>query len=180
MADDRLCLAAIAAPHGVRGLVKLKTFTEVPEDVAAYGPLSDESGGRSFKLTLKGKAKGGVIALIDGVTTREQAEALKGTRLYVARAALPEIEEEDTYYQADLLGLRVETETGEALGEVLTVPNYGAGDFLEIRTPEGHMLTLPFTKAAVPVVDIAGGRLVASPPDELVVRADEESDSDDA
>lgn len=180
MAEDRLCLAAIAGPHGVRGLVKLKTFTEAPEDVAAYGPLTDESGARSFTLTLKGKAKGGVIALIDGVATREQAEALKGVRLYVARAALPDIDEEETYYQADLIGLSVETQGGEVLGEVLAVQNYGAGDFLEIRDPEGRALTLPFTKAAVPVVDILGGRLIATPPDELVARENEESDSDDA
>ena len=121
-----------------------------------------------------------MIALIDGVATREQAEALKGVRLYVARAALPELDEEETYYQADLIGLSVETQSGEVLGKVLAVHNYGAGDFLEVRGPEGRALTLPFTKAAVPAVDIAGGRLIAAPPDELVARENEESDSDDA
>ena len=105
---------------------------------------------------------------------------MKGVRLYVSRAALPDIDDDETYYQADLIGLTVETEAGERLGEVVAVQNYGAGDFLEIREPEGGTLTLPFTKAVVPVVDIPGGRLVAAPPAELVARDDEERDSDDA
>jgi 16S rRNA processing protein RimM len=180
MPEERLCLAAVAGAHGVRGLVKLKTFTETPEDVAAYGPLTDESGARRFTLELKGRAKGGVIAALEGVATREEAEALKGLRLYAPRAALPAIEEEETYYQADLVGLAVETRGGEALGSVAAVQNYGAGDFLEIRRDDGTSLTLPFTKAAVPVVDVAGGRIVAAPPEELDAKPEsEESPAND-
>ena len=163
MAEARVCVAAIAGAHGVRGLVKIKPFTEVAEDVAAYGPLSDEAGKRHFDLELKGQVKGLLLAKIGGVTDRDVAQALRGTRLYVARSALPEPVEDETYYHADLIGLRVETESGEVLGRVQAVYDFGAGDVLEVKAEGGADFFLPFTKAQVPLVDVANGRLVAMP-----------------
>lgn len=159
----RVCLGVIAGAHGVRGLVRIKSFTEAPEDIAAYGPLGDEAGRRRFEIAVKGESKGAVLAAIAGVDNRDAAEALKGTRLYVDRAALPPPEEEE-YYHADLIGLVAETRGGERLGRVVAVHNFGAGDILAIEHPDGAELLLPFTKAVVPEVDLAGGRLVVEPP----------------
>lgn len=165
----RVLVGVIAAAHGVRGLVRVKSFTAEPEGVASYGEVTDERGQRRFRLTLQGQAKDGVIARIEGVADRDAAEALKGTKLFVPRDALPEIAEDDEFYQADLVGLRVETRDGRRLGRVKAVLNFGAGDVLEIEGESGSRM-LPFTKRAVPVVDLAGGRLVADPPDEVEAR----------
>jgi 16S rRNA processing protein RimM len=165
----RVCLGAIAGAHGVRGLVKIKSFTEDPANLTAYGPLTDESGRRRFEVTVTGRAKDLLVARIDGVEDRDAAQALRGVRLYVARAALPEPEEE-AYYHADLIGLTAEDPDGRPLGTVAAVENYGAGDFLEIARPEGAPLLVPFTTAAVPVVDVGGGRIVVAPPEELEAR----------
>ena len=185
MPRDRVCLAAVAGAHGVRGLVKLKTFTEAPEDALAYGPLEDEAGARRFEIVLKGRAggKGGdlLLAAIEGIDNREAAEALRGLRLYVDRAALPEIEEEETFYHADLVGLAAADREGRARGRVKAVQNFGAGDLLEIETEAGGSFFLPFTKVAVPEVDLVGGRIVIAPPEEVEARAeDEESDDGSA
>lgn len=166
MTRDRLCLAAIAGAHGVRGLVKLKTFTEVPESVAAYGPLSDEAGRRSFSLTLKGKAKDLLLAAIEGVETREAAQALRGTRLYVERSRLPEPEDPEEFYVADLIGLAAETAAGERLGRISDVADHGAGPILEVTPEDGPVFDLPFVRAVVPTVDIAAGRVVVELPEE--------------
>ena len=158
MSSARVCLAAIAGAHGVRGLIKLKAFTADPADVFAYGPLSDEAG-RRLEITLKGSGKGGLLAEIAGVRDREAAQALRGTRLFVPRDALP-APAEDEFYHADLIGLAAETEDGRPLGRVTAVFDFGAGDLLEIEAESGATVTLPFTKAAVPEIDLAGGRLV--------------------
>lgn len=154
-------VGVIAGAHGVRGAVRVKSFTEAPEGVAAYGPLYDETGKR-FDLRVVGATKGGVIARLAGVDDRNAAEALRGQQLYVPRSALPATEAEE-FYQADLVGLAVETVGGEALGRVRAVHNYGAGDMLEVERPGRRSLDIPFTRAAVPVVDLAGGRLVVDP-----------------
>lgn len=164
----RVLVGAIAAAHGVRGLVRVKSFTADPKSVASYGELSDERGLRHFRLTLQGQAKDGVIARIDGIDDRDAAEALKGTRLFVDREALPALAEEDEFYQTDLVGLRVEARDGKTLGRVKAVLNFGAGDLLEIEG-EGVSLMLPFTRQVVPLVDLPGGRLVADPPAEVEV-----------
>jgi 16S rRNA processing protein RimM len=123
-----------------------------------------------------GRAKGAVLARIEGVTDRDQAEALKGTRLYVDRAALPALYEAETYYHADLIGLAAEDREGRSLGRVVAVENFGAGDLLEIAEGPGGQggksLLVPFTRAAVPVVDLEGGRLVVDPPEEVEARAE--------
>jgi len=166
-----ICLGVIVAAHGVRGLVKIKSFTADPEDLTAYGPLQDESGTRRFEIELAGRVKDLLLGHVAGVADRDAAAALKGTRLYVDRAALPEPEEE-TFYHADLVGLRVEDENGASLGCVVAVQNFGAGDLIEVQPEKGATRLLPFTRAVVPVVDIAGGRLVVRPPVEVAAEED--------
>jgi 16S rRNA processing protein RimM len=162
----RVCVAAVAGAHGVRGLVRLKVFTERPEAVAELGPLSDEAGGRRFRVDLVGRAKGVVIARLEGVADRDQAEALKGCRLYAERAALPPLEDEETYYHADLIGLTAEDTAGRSLGTVQALYDFGAGDLIEIGRADGATTVLPFTRATVPVVDLGAGRIVVEPPAE--------------
>ena len=161
----RVCLGVIAGAHGVRGQVRIKSFAEDPKNLVAYGPLTDEAGGRVFQVTVTGQAKGVLLARIDGVKDRDEALALRGTQLYVDRDALP-VPDEDEYYHADLIGLRAEDRDGQPIGEVVEVHNFGAGDVLEIARPEAQPLLLPFTKAAVPEVDLAEGRVVVAPPEE--------------
>ena len=169
--DERLCVGVIAGAHGVRGLVKIKSFTEDPANLTAYGPLTDESGARRYQVAVTGRAKGVLLARIEGVGDRDAARALRGARLYVARAALPEPEDEE-YYHADLIGLAVEDRAGAPLGRVAAVQNFGAGDILEIERPDQGTLLVPFTKAAVPLVDPAGGRVVVEPPEETEAQSD--------
>ncbi len=165
-----VCLGAIAGAHGVRGLVKIKSFTQDPVNLTAYGPLADESGRRRFEIAVTGQAKGLLVARIEGVEDRDAAQGLRGVRLYVARAALPEPEEAEEFYQADLIGLAAEDPQGQPLGKVMAVENYGAGDFLEIQPPEGAPLLVPFTKVVVPLIDLEGGRVVVELPDEVEAR----------
>jgi len=168
-AGDRLVLlGAVASAHGVRGLVKLKAFTEREEDLAAYGPLTDAGGQRQFRVVLKGKAGGLLLAAIDGVTTREAAEKLRGTELYVPREALPP-PDENSWYWADLEGLAAVAGNGAPVGRVERVLDYGAGPVLQIRKGDGAELLLPFTDACVPSVDVAGGTVTVAVPDESEV-----------
>jgi 16S rRNA processing protein RimM len=162
-------MGAVGAPHGVRGAVRIKTFTDMPEAVAKYGALEDESGERRFTLRVTGTAKGDgmVIAQLSGVADRDAAEALRGLRLYVPRAALP-APAEDEFYHADLIGLSAELEDGAALGTIIAVHDFGAGDVIEIARDVGQPVLVPFTRAAVPVVDIAGGRVVVDLPEGLL------------
>jgi 16S rRNA processing protein RimM len=170
---ERVLLGRIAGAHGVRGEVRLASFTERPEAIAEYGPLSDKSGRRRFAIVLKGRVRGNnLVAAIAGIADRNAAEALAGTELYVDRAQLPPAGDEGEYYHVDLIGLGVEDENGRALGRVMNVADYGAGPMLEIRDAAGRELLLAFTDAVVPIVDVAGGRLVAVPPEEIEVRPD--------
>lgn len=163
MPEPRVCLGVITAAHGIKGEVRIKSFTAEPAGVAAYGPLEDEPGTRRFSLELTGVVKGVLLARIAGIEDRDAAERLRGTRLYLPRAALPAPGEEE-YYHADLLGLAVELADGSPLGRVRAVHDYGAGDSIEVAQADGKVVMVPFTRAAVPVVDIAGGRLVVAPP----------------
>lgn len=161
----RVCVAEVGAPHGVRGEVRLKPFTADPMAVAAYGPLESEDGARRFRVLGIRPAGDMLIARLEGVTDRDAAAALRGQRLYVGRERLPP-PEEDEFYHADLIGLAVFDTAGRCLGKVTAVQNFGAGDLIEIAPAAGGPgVLLPFTKAAVPKVDIAGGRLVADPPE---------------
>ncbi|MGE5515522.1 MAG: ribosome maturation factor RimM [Bacteroidota bacterium] len=161
--DTRVCVGAVAGAHGVRGQVRIKSFTADPADVAAYGPVESEDGTRRFKLKVMGEAKGLIIARLEGVNDRNAAEAMRGTRFFVARERLPELEEDEFLY-TDLVGLKAEGEDGVVLGTVKGVADFGAGELLDIVLKEGGSLMVPFTKAAVPVVDIANKRLVVIPP----------------
>lgn len=173
MPRDRVCVGIIVGAHGVKGAVRVKSFTEEPGDVAAYGPLSDEAGSRSLRLEVTGETKGALIARIEGVSDRDAAQALAGTRLYLARAALPE-PEADAYYHADLLGLAAELADGTPLGTVCAVHNFGAGDVVEVERGDGASLLVPFTRETVPVVDVEGGRMVINPPEGLIEGASAE------
>ena len=162
--SELICVGAIAGAFGVRGEVRLKSFTAEPEAIAGYGPLSTEDGQQSFSVTLDRPVKGGFAARLSGIATREQADALRGTRLYARRDRLPALPD-DEYYHADLIGLSVFDTGGQELGRVRSVLNHGAGDLLEIHGPGlKTSVLLPFTRMAVPTVDLRLGRIVADPP----------------
>jgi 16S rRNA processing protein RimM len=165
--QKRVCLGVITGAQGVRGAVRIKSFTADPADIAAYGPVEDESGERRLDLRLVGAAKGVLIAKLHGVDDRDRAEALRGLRLYLAREALPP-PGEDEYYHADLIGLDAALVDGTPIGRVRAVHDFGAGDTLEIDRPEGPPVMVPFTRAIVPIVDLDAGRLVLDPPPGLL------------
>jgi 16S rRNA processing protein RimM len=163
---SRICIARIGAAHGVRGAVKLWTFTEDPLAFQCYGPLMTKDGARQFEVTRAREAKGHLVATLKGIATREDAERLNGVELYVMRDKLPSIVG-DEYYHADLIGLAAVNAVGEPLGRVVAMHNFGAGDIIEIAPPQGATMLLPFTNAVVPSVDIASGRVVIEFPAEI-------------
>ena len=161
-----ICVARIGAAHGVRGAVKLWTFTEDPLAVRDYGPLTTKDGARQFEVAQVREAKDHLVATFKGVASREDAERLNGIELYIAREKLPETDD-DEYYHADLIGLAAVNTAGEPLGRVAAIHNFGAGDIIEIAPPHGPTLLLPFTNAVVPTVDLANGRVVIELPQEV-------------
>jgi 16S rRNA processing protein RimM len=163
----RVCLGVVTGAHGVQGAVRIKSFTETPEDIGRYGPLTDDSGRRSFDLHLVGLAKGVVISRVAGIQDRNQAEALRGLRLYLPRSALPETKAEE-YYHADLIGLEAVLRDGTPVGRVRAIYDFGAGDTLELARPGAPPVMVPFTRAVVPVIEPAAGRLVLDPPPGLL------------
>ncbi len=163
----QVCVGVVTGPQGVGGALRVKSFTARPEDIAAYGPLADETGRRHFELRLIGTAKGVLIARLSGVEDRDRAEALRGLRLYLPRSALPPPEPEE-YYHADLIGLAAVLGDGTPLGRVRAVHDFGAGDTLEIERPGAPPAMVPFTRTVVPVVEIDAGRLVVEPPPGLL------------
>ncbi|MFV0514085.1 MAG: ribosome maturation factor RimM [Jhaorihella sp.] len=165
--DGLVCVGAVAGAFGVQGEVRLKSFCAVPEDIAGYAPLTTGDGGQSYTVRLTRPIKNGFAARLGGVTTKEQADALRGVRLYAPRDRLPSLPD-DEYYHADLIGLAVLDTGGTPLGRIKSVLNHGAGDLLEVEIP-GNSATvlLPFTLAAVPTVDLGARRVIADPPDGL-------------
>jgi 16S rRNA processing protein RimM len=161
-----VCVARIGAAHGVRGAVKLWTFTEDPLAVQRYGPLMTKDGTRQFEVTHVRETKDHLVATLKGVATRDEAERLNGIELYVPREKLPDTDD-DEYYHADLIGLAVVTTADQPLGHVVAIHNFGAGDIIEIAPPKGATMLLPFTNAVVPTVDLAGGRVVIELPEEI-------------
>ncbi len=162
----QVCVARIGAAHGVRGAVKLWTFTEDPFAVTRYGPLATKDGARAFEVAQAREGKGHLVATLKGVTTRNEAERLNGLELYVAREKLPATDDSE-YYHTDLIGLAAVSAADEPLGKVIAIHNFGAGDIIEIAPPRGATMLLPFTNAVVPTVDIAGGRVVIELPQEI-------------
>jgi 16S rRNA processing protein RimM len=171
MPDSIILLGVIGRPHGVRGLVHVTSYTADPEDLTAYGVLADTSG-RHFSLSWRAVGVAEISEIVDGravkITDREAAARLTNTRLFVARDRLPPAGKEE-FYLADLIGLDAVDGAGQALGRVAAVHDYGAGTSLEIGRAAGDNLLVPFTRAAVPEVDVSAGRLVVNPPDEIVV-----------
>ena len=164
--STRICVARIGAAHGVRGAVKLWTFTEDPLAVKHYGPLTTKDGTRQFEVTHAREAKGHLVATLKGIASRDEAERLNGVELYIARDKLPATDA-DEYYHADLIGLAAVTSADEPLGRVIAIHNFGAGDIIEIAPPDGTTMLLPFTNAVVPTVDLAGGHVVIELPQEI-------------
>ena len=165
--SDLICVGAVAGSFGVRGEIRLKSFCAIPDEIEDYSPLTDEAGTASYYLTLTRAIKGGFAAHLSGVETKEQADAIKGLRLFVARDRMPSLPD-DEYYHADLIGLEVYDTGGALLGTVKTVLNHGASDLLELHGPGlKSTVLLPFTLAAVPTVDLEQGRIIADPPEGL-------------
>ncbi|MBP0447222.1 16S rRNA processing protein RimM [Roseomonas sp. SSH11] len=163
-ASRRILVGEFGRPHGVRGLIHVRSHTAEPAAIASYGPLSDEGGDRRF--VLKWLADG--LVQVEGVADRDAAAKLTGTRLYVMREVLPQ-PAEDEFYLTDLIGLRAETEAGEEIGTVSAVEDFGAGSVVTLRDANGRETLLPFTRAVVPVVEVAAGRIVVIPPGEREV-----------
>lgn len=157
---DRVCLGVVTGAQGIKGEVRVKVFAADAEALGAYGPLEDDDGARRFRIERMRPANDAMVVKFAGTGDRNQAEALKGTRLFVARAMLPEPDEEE-WYHADLVGLAVETADGARLGTVSGIHDFGAGDLVEVARDDGAASELvPFTREYVPVVDVSGGRLV--------------------
>ena len=170
MAEDKgaqVLVGQIGAPHGVRGAVRLRPFTEDAQSLVDYGPLRTEQGDAVTVHSMT-PAKNIFIATLVGVDSREAAEKLRNARLYVPRERLPEPEDEE-WYHVDLIGLAVQNTQGGEIGTVAAVHDHGAGDLLEIRLAGGSRTALvPFTREVVPIVEIAVGRLVIDPPEGLL------------
>ncbi len=172
MAEKMICVGRIVAAHGVHGRVKIQSFTDDPDALFNFDYVVDEAGKRRFHLHPTSMTKDGYVAEIQDVKRREEAEALRNTRLYVPRDWLPAAEEDEFYYE-DLIGLKVMTPQGELVGKVIAMHDFGAGDVMEIELREAgklHREMLPFTKAVVPLVDVAAGHVTVVLPDELVVQ----------
>jgi 16S rRNA processing protein RimM len=163
---ERICVAQIGGAHGIRGEVKLKSFTADPMAVKDYGPLMSEDGSASFEIEALRPAKGHLVARLRGVEDRDAAERLAHLRLFVPRERLPPAGA-DEFYHVDLIGLVAVTADGTEVGTVVAVHDFGAGDILELAPRAGGAtIMLPFTDAFVPVVDLAAGRITVAPPEE--------------
>lgn len=175
-ATSQVCVGQFAGAHGVRGYVRVKPFTEVPEDATRYGAVATEDGTRTFTLELVGHAKGVLVVRIAGVADRDAAQALSGTRLYVDRARLPEPDAEE-FYHADLIGMAVETPDGAPLGTIRAVDDFGAGDVIELALNDGRSVMVPFTLAVVPTVDVKARRCVVALPEGALETPKREDDA---
>lgn len=170
--EGKVCIAQIGAPNGVRGDVRVKLFSDDPDSLKAYGALETADGSRAFKALSARPQKTVFIVRFAEITSRNEAESLNGTKLYIDRNKLPELEEEEFYY-SDLMGLRVELEDGSEFGTVLAVHDFGAGELLDVAPKKGKSILLPLTKEVVPTIDIANGKVVIVLPEGLL-------DGDDA
>jgi 16S rRNA processing protein RimM len=163
----RICLGQIGAAHGVHGEVRLRSFTSDPGAIAGYGPLQTEDG-RVLAIESLKPAGGHFLARFSGVHDRDAARALANTKLYVPRERLPAPQAPDEFYHADLIGLAVIEPNGKALGTIVAIHNFGAGDLIEVRRQEdGRTEMLPFNETTVPVVDVAAGRIVVAATEDL-------------
>jgi 16S rRNA processing protein RimM len=163
--SDRIIVGTLGGAFGVSGEVRLKSFCADPAAIGDYAPLSTEDGATFPMLVLTGQIKGGFTGRVQGIETKEDADALRNVSLYAARSKLPSLPD-DEYYYADLVGLTVVDTGNEILGTVKAVENHGAGDIIEINlTGQSNTMLLPFTHAIVPTVDIGAGRIIVDPPE---------------
>jgi 16S rRNA processing protein RimM len=163
--DNKLLMGRIGAAHGIKGEVRIQSLTEDPLAQVYYGPLSTDKPGLTIKILSARTTTNVLVARLEGVNDRNAAEKLNGVELYVDRALLPDPDNEDDFYHADLIGLKARLSDGSEIGEVMAVPNFGAGDLLEIRDPRsGDTYLYPFSKAVVPEVRIGEGYLLIDPP----------------
>ncbi|MGB9153449.1 MAG: ribosome maturation factor RimM [Alphaproteobacteria bacterium] len=162
--NRKICVGQFAGAHGVRGLVKLRSFTAEPEAIFDYAPLVSEDGARVFKLTLKSPSKDGFVAEVEGIADKDAADELRGDRLYVTRDILPKTAKGE-YYEADLVGMLASDAEGKEYGKVLDIHDHGAGVFLEIGTSKKDSFMLPFKDAFVPEVDLNTGKLLIAVPE---------------
>jgi 16S rRNA processing protein RimM len=161
--DEKVLVGIFGAPHGVRGEIRLKSYMQDPLGIADHGALND-SAGRAYEIVAARLLNDDVlVARVKGIADRDSAQKLTNEKLFLSREKLPP-PDEDEFYCRDLIGLRAETRDGVLLGTIVAVPNYGAGDILEIAPPAGETLLLPFTRAVVPEVDLAGGKVIVEPP----------------
>ncbi|NQW02312.1 MAG: ribosome maturation factor RimM [Rhodospirillales bacterium] len=163
---ELICVGAVTGARGIKGDIRIKSFTDDPEAIASYGPLYDKTGTKTFDLQITGQAKGQLVGRIKGTPDRNAAEKLKGLQFFVPRDVLP-APDDDEFYFSDLIGLRVEDREGKSLGTIQSVDDYGAGNVLEIVGVVAGGLLVPFTKQTVPRVDIGKGLVVVDPPDGL-------------
>jgi len=170
---DLVCVGLIGSARGLKGELRVKSFTADAKALATYGQLTDESGERAFEVKVTGKHKDQLVVRITGVNDRTAAEALNGQKLYVERGQLPE-PEEDEFYFSDLTGLDAELMDGTPFGQVIQAEDYGGGPFIEVKAPGHGSVLVPFTKAAVPQVDLKAGKVVIDPPEGLLEPGDPE------
>ncbi len=162
---NKLLMGRIGAAHGIKGEVRIQSFTEDPLSLVDYGPMSTNKPGLTIKILAARTTTNVLVARLEGINDRNAAEKLNGVELFVDRALLPDPDDEDDFYHADLLGLRVQLSDGTSLGTVSAIPNFGAGDILEVRDERtGDTFLYPFTKAVVPEIRVKEGYLIVDPP----------------
>lgn len=161
-------MAEIVGVHGIKGMVKLKVFSDNPQGLKDYAPLCNSEGEPAFTF-LSLQQHGNIwLAMLEGIPDRTAAEKLRGTKLYVPRSRLPEITQENTYYHSDLIGLAAKLQDGSPLGRIVNVANFGAGDLLEIKPPKGASFYLPFTNRNVPEINIENKTAIIDLPEGLL------------
>ena len=171
MSESHICVGVISGSYGVHGELRIKSFCAVPEDIEKYSPLTDEAGEREYMLAILRPITNGFSARLPEISNKEDADTLRGTKLFARREQMPSLPD-DEFYHADLIGLEVYDTGGVLLGRVKTVQNHGADDLLELQLAGNSTTTfLPFTKASIPTVDLATGRIVADPPDGILPEA---------
>lgn len=158
-----ICLAEITSPYGLKGAVKIKTFTEFSSDISHYKLLKDQNGAIFKYRLLSMPSPQSAIISVEGVVTRNDAEKLRGTKLYVSRDDLPQLEDEEEFYHADLIGMTVVDKDGASIGSIYAVHNHGAGDFFDIKVNAGQIFSIPFTKDAIPIVNIKAKSVTIDP-----------------
>ena len=168
----RVCVGVVVGSHGLKGEIKVKSFMENPGDIGRFGPLTDKSGERKFKIELVVQNERGLIARFSGIEDRNASEAIKGMELYMLRDMFPKLEEDEFYY-SDLIGLSAENCDGETIGVVGTVNNYGAGEILEVNMNDGGVEIFHISKNVVPLIDLENKRVVINPPAKIFAKNDE-------